>query len=352
MLSTRAPCVSKSFAEVKQRKCVIARFGITYDKSGVSIDRGNEFVRRIVKMNPTIGGFSGSMPFGDGFLVASTDGVGTKLKIATAMEKYDTIGIDLVAMSVNDIITCGANPLFFLDYMATGYLDVDIAETLVQGINEGCKMSDCVLLGGETAEMPGFYRTGDYDLAGFAVGQVSQSKLVDGKKIKKDDYIVGIPSSGLHSNGFSLVRKVISNRRINLYGKCSWSDKESTVGNELLTPTRIYVKEIHKLLSKVNVKGMAHITGGGISENVPRMFPKYSNLGADIFKGSWEIPEVFKYIQKNGYVSENEMCRVFNMGIGFALVIDREQMSSVLDVFPDARVIGTVVQGVKGVEYV
>ncbi len=330
----------------------IVRYGMTYDKSGVSIDRGNELVRRIVKLNPTIGGFSGSMPFGDGYLVASTDGVGTKLKIATSMEKYDTIGIDLVAMSVNDIITCGAKPLFFLDYMATGFIDVDIGETLINSMNDGCNMADCVLLGGETAEMPGFYRTGDYELAGFAVGFVDKNNLIDGKNIKKDDFIVGIPSSGIHSNGFSLVRKVINNRRINLHGKCLWKEKDTILGNELLTPTRIYVKQVLELSKKINIKGMAHITGGGIPENVPRMFPTSSNLGADIFKGSWHVPAVFKYIQKMGYIHDNEMHRVFNMGIGFVLVIDKEDMNQLLEVFPDARVIGMVVQGLRGVEYI
>jgi phosphoribosylformylglycinamidine cyclo-ligase len=343
---------SHSIAIKRIKRNVIANYGLTYERSGVSIDKGNELVRRIVKLNPIIGGFSGCLPFGDGYLVASTDGVGTKLKIATAMEKYDTVGIDLVAMNVNDIITCGAKPLFFLDYIATGYLDVDIAEVLIKGINEGCKISDCVLLGGETAEMPGFYRTGDYDLAGFTVGYVKKDKLIDGSKIKNDDYIVGIPSSGLHSNGFSLARKFLSNNRINLYGKCPWSKKEITVGNDLLTPTRIYVKEIMKLLETIDIKGMSHITGGGIPENVPRMFPKHSNLGAHISKDSWDIPQVFQYIHKKGYINENEMRRVFNMGIGFVLVIDKEDVDKVLAVIPDARVIGMVVKGVNGVQYV
>lgn len=339
-------------SNVKLKRNVKTHFGLSYERSGVSIDKGNEFVRRIVKLNPTIGGFSGSLPFGDGYLVASTDGVGTKLKVATAIEKYDTIGIDLVAMSVNDIITCGAKPLLFLDYMATSYLDVDIAEAIIKGINDGCIMSDCVLLGGETAEMPGFYRTGDYDLAGFAVGYVRKDKLIDGSKITEDDYIIGIPSSGLHSNGFSLVRKIFNINRINLYGKCPWSKKQITVGNELLTPTRIYVKDVLRLLETVNVKGMSHITGGGILENIPRMFPKHSNLGANILKGSWDVPDIFKFIKKRGYIHENEMYRVFNMGIGYAIIVDKTEIDNVLQVFPDASIIGKVVQGVKGVEYI
>lgn len=343
---------TRNVTNTKVKRNVITHYGLSYERSGVSIDRGNELVRRIVKLNPTIGGFSGSLPFGDGYLVASTDGVGTKLKIATAMEKYETVGIDLVAMNVNDIIVCGAKPLFFLDYIATGYLDVDIAEVLIKGINEGCQMSDCVLLGGETAEMPGFYRTGDYDLAGFAVGYVSNDKLIDGSTIKANDYVIGIPSSGLHSNGFSLARKFLSNNRINLYSKCPWSEKETTVGNDLLTTTRIYVKDIMTLMETVNIKGMSHITGGGIPENVPRMFPKHSNLGVHILKDSWDIPKVFQYIQKRGYINENEMRRVFNMGIGFVLVIDKEDVDQVLEVIPDAMVIGMVVKGFKGVQYV
>lgn len=330
----------------------VVNYGMSYERSGVSIDKGNEFIRRITKLNPSIGSFSGCIPFGDGYLVASTDGVGTKIKIATIMEKYDTIGIDLVAMSVNDIITCGAKPLFFLDYIATGYLDVDTAEILVRGINKGCKMADCVLLGGETAEMPGFYRTGDYELAGFATGFVKKEDLIDGSQIKKDDYILGVPSSGLHSNGFSLVRKVLNNRRVHLHGRCTWTRKTTLVGTELLTPTRIYVKEVLKLMKKTKIKGISHITGGGMTENIPRIFPRYSNLGAQIMRSSWEVPDVFRFIQKIGYIGDVEMRRVFNMGIGLVIVVDKEGVNSVLEVFPDALVIGMVVEGVKGVRYI
>lgn len=326
--------------------------GMSYERSGVNINAGNELTKRIVKLNPMIGGFSGSMPFNDGFLVAATDGVGTKIKVASAMDKHDTIGIDLVAMSVNDVITCGAKPLFFLDYFATGFLDVDVAEVVVKGINEGCKLSGCVLLGGETAEMPGFYRSGDYDLAGFAVGFVKKDKIIDGSKIKKDDYIVGVPSSGLHSNGFSLVRKVFTNRRVNLHGKCPWVKRSSVIGYELLRPTRIYVKEVLELMDKVTIKGMSHITGGGMTENIPRMFPKASNLGAHILRGSWEVPQVFNFIQKLGFIHEMEMRRVFNMGIGLVIVVDKNDVDTVLQVFPDANVIGMVVEGVKGVKYI
>ena len=334
------------------KRNVYKRNAMTYEHSGVSIDNGNDFVRRITQLNPTIGGFSGFVYLGDKVLVASTDGVGTKLKIATAMEKHDTIGIDLVAMSVNDIITCGAKPLLFLDYFATGYLDVDVAETVIKGINEGCNMSGCVLLGGETAEMPGFYRTGDYDLAGFAVGTVDKNKVIDGKTIEKDDIVIGIPSTGVHSNGFSLVRKVLTNRRVPLTSQCPWSDNMTDIGTELLTPTRIYVKEVLELVEKVNIKGISHITGGGMTENIPRMFPKDSNLGVHILRGAWEVPEVFRYIQKMGAVNEKEMRRVFNMGIGLVMVIGHEDMNAVSEVFPDAQVIGMVVEGVNGVEYI
>jgi phosphoribosylformylglycinamidine cyclo-ligase len=345
--ATKPLCVNK---KITRRTPIVLSSGTTYKHAGVNIDNGNEFVRRITKLNPTIGGFSGFVPFHDSLLVASTDGVGTKLNIATAMDKHDTIGIDLVAMSVNDIITCGAKPIFFLDYLATGSLDVDVAEIIIKGISEGCKMSDCVLLGGETAEMPGFYRTGDYDLAGFAVGSVKKDEVIDGKDIKENDFIIGIPSSGVHANGFSLVRKVLSKRRISLESQCSWSNNNETLGVELLTPTRIYVKDMLHLASIVNIKGMSHITGGGMTENIPRMFKNGSGLGVHIMKGSWEVPEVFKFIQKVGYIREDEMRRVFNMGMGMVLAVSEEDVGKVFETFPDAAIIGMVVPG-SGVTY-
>lgn len=329
-----------------------ARRAFTYERAGVSIDNGNELVRRIAKLNPSIGGFSGFVPLGLDYLVASTDGVGTKLKIAQTIDKHDTIGIDLVAMSVNDIVTSGAKPLMFLDYFATGKLDVDVAEEVIKGIFEGCKMSDCVLLGGETAEMPGFYGTDEYDLAGFAVGIVNKCMVVDGKTIKQTDVLVGIPSSGVHSNGFSLVRKVIQKRRISVFAQCPWADAGVTLGEELLTPTRIYVKELLHALNDlhINIKGMCHITGGGMTENIPRMFALNSGLGVEIVTSSWQTPEVFKYIQANGFISTEEMRRVFNMGIGMVVVVSENEVKSLLNAIPDAKVIGRVIEG-EGVKY-
>lgn len=339
------------FRGLSSRKTV--RNAFTYERAGVSIDNGNELVRRITKLNPSIGGFSGFVPLGLDYLVASTDGVGTKLKLVQMMDKHDTIGIDLVAMSVNDIVTSGAKPLFFLDYFATGKLDVDVAEDVIKGIYQGCKTSDCILLGGETAEMPGFYGTGEYDLAGFAVGIVSKSLVVDGKTIKQGDMLVGIPSSGVHSNGFSLVRKVISDRRINLHSQCPWADTGVSIGEELLTPTRIYVQELLNVLDilHINVKGICHITGGGMTENIPRMFAKNSGLGVEIVTSFWETPEVFKFIQTNGFIAVNEMRRVFNMGVGMVIVVSESDVPSIIKAIPDAKIIGTVVEG-EGVKYI
>lgn len=331
----------------------IRNYAFTYERAGVSIDNGNELVRRIAKLNPSIGGFSGFVPFGIHYLVASTDGVGTKLKIAQKMDKHDTIGIDLVAMSVNDIITCGAKPVLFLDYLATGNLDVDVGEQIIKGIFKGCEMANCVLLGGETAEMPGFYRTGEYDLAGFAVGTVPKDLVINGANIEQGDIIMGIPSSGVHSNGFSLVRKVLESRKINLRSQCPWQSAGVSLGEELLTPTRIYVNDVLGLLDNayVDVKGLSHITGGGMTENIPRMFVKDSNLGVNIDTRSWEVPEVFKFIKENGFIAQDEMRRVFNMGIGMVLIVREADVSSVIKNIPDAKVIGNVTEG-EGVKYV
>lgn len=335
------------------KKHNIKRHAFTYERAGVSIDNGNELVRRIAKLNPSIGGFSGFVPFGINYLVASTDGVGTKLKIAQKMDKHDTIGIDLVAMSVNDIITCGAKPILFLDYLATGKLDVDVGEQIIKGIFQGCEMANCVLLGGETAEMPGFYRTGEYDLAGFAVGTVPKDLVINGLSIEQGDIIMGIPSSGVHSNGFSLVRKVLENRKINLHCQCPWQAQGVSLGDDLLTPTRIYVNDVLGLLDNagIDVKGLSHITGGGMTENIPRMFAKDSNLGVNINTRSWEVPEVFKFIKENGFIAQEEMRRVFNMGIGMVLIVREADVPSVMKTIPDAKVIGNVTEG-EGVKYV
>ncbi|KAL2611247.1 hypothetical protein R1flu_022939 [Riccia fluitans] len=279
--------------------------GLTYKDAGVDIDAGAELVRRIAAMTPGIGGFGGLFPFGDSFLVAGTDGVGTKLKLAFDLDIHDTIGIDLVAMSVNDIVTSGAKPMFFLDYFATSRLDVDQAEQVIKGIVEGCKQSDCVLLGGETAEMPDFYAEGEYDLSGFAVGSVKKDALIDGKNIKVGDQIVGLASSGVHSNGFSLVRRVLAKSGATL--RDPLPDSDVTIGQALLAPTVIYVRQVLDIISKGGVKGIAHITGGGFTDNIPRVFP--SGLGAHVKVGVWDVPPIFKWIQKAGGVEEAEMFR-------------------------------------------
>ncbi|WVZ96863.1 hypothetical protein U9M48_042446 [Paspalum notatum var. saurae] len=271
--------------------------GMTYKDAGVDIDAGTELVRRIAKMAPGIGGFGGLFPWGDEYLVAGTDGVGTKLKLAFETGIHDTIGVDLVAMSVNDIVTSGAKPLFFLDYYATSKLDVDLAEKVIKGIVDGCTQANCVLLGGETAEMPDFYAEGEYDLSGFAVGAVKKDKVIDGKNIVKGDVLIGLPSSGVHSNGFSLARRVLEKSGLSLSDQLPRNDGiTTTVGEALMAPTVIYVKQVLEIISKGGVKGLAHITGGGFTDNIPRVFP--SGLGAKIFSDSWEVPPVFKWLQQ------------------------------------------------------
>ncbi|KAL5560965.1 hypothetical protein UlMin_030712 [Ulmus minor] len=323
--------------------------GLTYKDAGVDIDAGSELVRRIAKMAPGIGGFGGLYPLGDSYLVAGTDGVGTKLKLAFDTGIHHTIGIDLVAMSVNDIVTSGAKPLFFLDYFATSHLDVDLAEKVIKGIVDGCQQSDCALLGGETAEMPDFYAEGEYDLSGFAVGIVKKESVIDGKNIVAGDVLIGLPSSGVHSNGFSLVRRVLARSGLSLKDKLP--GKTITLGEALMAPTVIYVKQVLDLIKKGGVKGIAHITGGGFTDNIPRVFPK--GLGASIYKDSWQIPPVFKWIQEAGGVEDAEMRRTFNMGIGMVLVVSPESSRRVLrdaNEVNKAYHIGEVVNG-EGVSY-
>ncbi|KAM6541507.1 hypothetical protein CsatB_005954 [Cannabis sativa] len=324
--------------------------GLTYKDAGVDIDAGSELVRRIAKMAPGIGGFGGLYPLGDKYLVAGTDGVGTKLKLAFETGIHDTIGIDLVAMSVNDIVTSGAKPLFFLDYFATSRLDVDLAEKVIKGIVDGCQQSDCALLGGETAEMPDFYANGEYDLSGFAVGIVNKDSVIDGKSIVAGDVLIGLPSSGVHSNGFSLVRRVLAHSGLSLKDKLP--GEAVTLGEALMAPTVIYVKQVLDLISKGGVKGIAHVTGGGFTDNIPRVFPK--GLGAVIDMDSWEIPAVFKWIQEAGRVEDGEMRRTFNMGIGMVLVVTPEASHRILEETANgaykAYRIGEVVKG-EGVSY-
>jgi phosphoribosylformylglycinamidine cyclo-ligase len=316
---------------------------LTYRKSGVDIDLADKLVEHIQRRAPAIGGFAGLFPLelphnGDGpySLVACTDGVGTKLKVAFALDRHDTVGIDLVAMSVNDLIVCGAKPLLFLDYYATGKLDLARSKRLMDGILEGCRQGRCALLGGETAEMPGFYKPGEYDLAGFAVGIVKRSEAIDGTKIFPGDLILGLRSSGLHSNGFSLVRKVFPGRDLKRWGA------------KLLTPTRIYVPEIQRLIEGLRARGqivlgMAHITGGGLVENVPRVLPK--GCRAVFRKSAWQVPEVFREVQRRGRVPEAEMWRTFNMGLGMAIVIRPSSLLLAQKLLPEAVLVGEIVKG-------
>jgi phosphoribosylformylglycinamidine cyclo-ligase len=322
---------------------------VTYKSAGVDIDKADNFIANIIPLisktkTPAvlgkIGGFSGFFKFPEkGFrepvLVGATDGVGTKLMIAKMVNKHDTVGIDLVAMCVNDIITCGAEPLFFLDYFATSKINVKDAVPIMKGIVTGCCEARCALLGGETAEMPGLYRKEDYDLAGFCVGAVERKKIIDGKKIRPGDVILGLASNGLHSNGFSLVRKLFSQNEI----KRKW-------GRELLRPTKIYVREILSLKKKVDVKGIAHITGGGFYGNIPRILP--GGLGAEIKKGSWPVPSIFKEIQKRAKLPDKEMFRTFNMGIGMIVILNKNDSEKaeryLLGIGLKSRCIGRVVK--------
>jgi len=313
---------------------------ISYRDAGVDIDAGDALVENIKPlarktMRPEvlggIGGFGAlfeiSKKFKEPVLVSGTDGVGTKLKLAFHMNKHDTIGIDLVAMSVNDILVQGAEPLFFLDYFACGKLDVATATDVVKGIARGCELSGCALIGGETAEMPGMYLAGEYDLAGFAVGAVEKSKIITGKTIVPGDAVLGLASSGAHSNGYSLIRKLIEVSGVDLdsdfHGR--------TLGETILEPTRIYVKPLLKLMESLPVKGMAHITGGGLTENIPRILA--DDLTAIIDKHSWDMPPLFKWLQEAGNVEEREMHRTFNCGIGMAVVVaqsDAERATQIL----------------------
>jgi phosphoribosylformylglycinamidine cyclo-ligase len=302
---------------------------ITYRDAGVDIDAGDALVEAIKPfakrtLRPEvlagIGGFGAlfevSKKFREPVLVSGTDGVGTKLKLAFQLGRHDTIGIDLVAMSVNDILVQGAEPLFFLDYFACGKLDVAVATDVVKGIARGCELAGCALIGGETAEMPGMYAEGEYDLAGFAVGMVEKSAIVDGRGIAPDDVLLGLAASGAHSNGYSLVRRILERAKPDLHADFDGRP----LGDVLLEPTRIYVKPLLALLREVKVKGMAHITGGGLVENVPRVLPE--GVKAVIERNAWPLPPLFQWLQREGDVADAEMHRVFNCGIGMVVVVD------------------------------
>ena len=333
--------------------------GYTYKDAGVDIDAGNEAVRLMKahvrktfrpEVLTEIGGFGGLFALSGNYrepvLVAGTDGVGTKLKIAFLMDKHDTIGIDAVAMCVNDLVVQGAEPLFFLDYLAVGKLVPARVAAIVAGVSAGCQEAGCALIGGETAEMPGFYPDDEYDLAGFAVGVVERSKIIDGRTVRPGDVVIGLPSSGLHSNGFSLVRKVLLEKAA-LSLDTFLPELGKTLGEELLTPTRIYVKALLHLLSRVEVKGMAHITGGGLPENLPRSLPE--GLGIQLQKKAWTPQPVFSLIQRLGGVPEEDLYRTFNMGIGFVCLVTRAEAEQACAVLAEAGekpvIIGEVVTG-------
>ena len=304
---------------------------ISYKDAGVDIEAGEQLINRIkpfaneTKRKESIGGLGG---FGSLFeipekfkkpvLVSGTDGVGTKLKLAFDLNKHETIGQDLVAMCVNDILVQGAEPLFFLDYYACGKLDVDTAATIIKGIAAGCLLANCSLVGGETAEMPGMYDHGEYDLAGFCVGAVEKNSIINGSKVKEGNLVLGLTSSGAHSNGYSLIRKIISHSKVDL-NKDFYGEKLSDV---LMKPTKIYVKSILSLIEKVNVNAMAHITGGGIMENLPRVLPIH--LCAKINKNSWELPHLFQWLKDEANLDDTELYKTFNCGIGMAIIVDEK----------------------------
>jgi phosphoribosylformylglycinamidine cyclo-ligase len=327
---------------------------ISYKDAGVNKEEGYKSVglmKDLVKKTHNKNVLTGLGSFGamyqlgqmkDPILVSGTDGVGTKLEIAFKTKTYDTVGIDCVAMCVNDVLCHGAKPLFFLDYMACGKLDASVAATLVSGITEGCLQSDAALVGGETAEMPGFYKDGDYDIAGFTVGVVEKDELIDGSKIEEGDAIIALPSSGVHSNGFSLVRKLITDYDTP-YG-------EKTIGEELLTPTKIYVKPILELIKKHRVNGLAHMTGGGIIENLPRVIP--TGLEASVEKSKIKILPIFKYLMELG-VEESEMWGTFNMGVGFIVIASNDEKDGIIKTLEDLGeapyVIGEITKGENGI---
>jgi len=337
-----------------------------YRAAGVDITAGNQVVElikeavestRIPGVLGGIGGFGGLFlppwrDYHEPVLVSGTDGVGTKIKVAAAWKRWDTVGIDCVAMCVNDILTQGARPLFFLDYLAVGHLDPKAASEVVRGVAEGCRQAGCALIGGETAEMPGVYAPGELDLAGFAVGIAEKSRLVDGRTIRPGDLVLGLPSSGLHSNGYSLARKVLL-EDAGLSADQVAEPLTRTLGEELLEPTRIYVRAVLPLLDKFTIKGMAHITGGGLAENIPRILPR--GCAVELDATAWTIPPVFKLIQQLGQITEQEMRRVFNLGIGLMLVVEpgeAAEITAFLEKSGEApRLIGRVVSGEREVRF-
>lgn len=314
-----------------------SKTSLSYRDAGVDIDAGNALVDRIkadVKRTNRpgvmggIGGFGGLFEIPEGYkkpvLVSGTDGVGTKLKLAQQLNKHDTIGIDLVAMCVNDILVLGAEPLYFLDYYATGHLEINVAADVVKGIADGCIQAGAALIGGETAEMPGMYSDGDYDLAGFCVGVVEKDNIIDGSQAGAGDVLIGLASSGPHSNGYSLVRKVIEHAGADLSQACG----DVTLGEAVFAPTRIYVKSVLEIIKRHNIHALSHITGGGLLENLPRVMPQHTQ--ADISVSAWQLPPVFQWLQQAGNIDAQEMYRTFNCGIGMVLVVSAQEADAVL----------------------
>lgn len=332
----------------------------SYEESGVNLEAGYEVVNRIKKhvastsRNGCLGGIGafggmfdiGSLGYKHPVLVSGTDGVGTKLKLAFEMRKHDTIGIDAVAMCVNDVLAQGAEPLFFLDYVAVGKNDPGTVEAIVAGVAEGCRQSGCALIGGETAEMPGMYAPEDYDIAGFTVGAVEKEKLIDGSKVKAGDVLIGLPSSGVHSNGFSLVRKVIGDAKLNLNERYPETG-DKTLSEVLLTPTKIYVKPVLRLINDIDVHGVAHITGGGFDENIPRILKE--GMGAEIYEEKWEVLPIFSLLEKYGNIPHREMFNIFNMGIGMVIAVDEKDAVKTVEILRNSGInaseIGRVIKG-------
>lgn len=337
---------------------------VSYEKAGVNLEAGYEVVRRIkshvastsrLGVMGNIGSFGGmfdlsALNIKEPVLVSGTDGVGTKLKLAFAMDKHDTIGIDAVAMCVNDVLAQGAEPLFFLDYVAVGHNEPAKIEAIVAGVAEGCRQAGCALVGGETAEMPGMYSDGEYDIAGYTTGVVEKSQIIDGSKVKVGDVLVGIASSGVHSNGFSLVRKIFEDASLDLHSTYPELDGK-ILGEVALTPTKIYVKQVLDVIRNCDVHGVAHITGGGFDENIPRIL--HEGQGVEVTEGTWEILPIFRLLEKYGKVAHREMFNIFNMGIGMVLAMDESEAAKAISILEShgekASVIGRITDqpGVK-----
>ena len=334
---------------------------VNYEKAGVNLEAGYEVVRRIKQHVAStqrkgtmgnIGAFGGmfdlaSLGVKEPVLVSGTDGVGTKLKIAFALDKHDTIGIDAVAMCVNDVLAQGAEPLFFLDYVALGHNIPEKVEAIVAGVAEGCRQAGCALIGGETAEMPGMYEGGDYDIAGFTCGVVEKSQLIDGSKVKVGDVLVGIASSGVHSNGFSLVRKVVSDNNLDFNAEYEELNG-AKLGETLLTPTKIYVRQVLEVIRNCDVHGICHITGGGFDENIPRVL--HEGQGLEITEGTWEILTVFRLLEKYGNIPHREMFNIFNMGVGMVIVLDESEAAKAVEILTAAGEKSSVIGRVTDTE--